>query len=64
MISTHDHEPPHVHCHKAGTTVLIDIETGNIRKNCGMNKKQVRNAVALVHDNKAKLLQEWRKVLP
>ena len=64
MIRTHDHEPPHVHCFKAGGEVLIDIETGHIRGVDGMNRSDVSKAIALVEENRALLLREWRKMFP
>lgn len=64
MIRTDDHEPPHVHCIKAGGEVLIDIESGDIRDVDGLKQSDVRKALTLVADNRAFLLQEWRKVFP
>lgn len=64
MINTADHEPPLVHCIKSDAAVLIDIETGHIRDNLGMKRNDVRNAIALVIENQARLLQEWRRVFP
>lgn len=64
MINTHDHEPPHVHCVKAGAEVLINIETSSVRRSKGMATHEIRKAVQLVEDNADRLMAEWRKVFP
>lgn len=61
MIRTHDHEPPHVHCIKAGAEVLIEIENGSIRRNRGMKSSDVRSAIALVMEHQETLRAEWRR---
>lgn len=64
MINTEDHPPAHVHCIKAGASVLIEIESLKVRKNYGMQIHEIRNAVKLVEAHQAMLLVEWRKVFP
>ncbi len=64
MIHTADHHPPHVHCIKAGTAVLIEIETLRVRDNFGMPISEIRNALKIVADNQTHLMLEWRKVFP
>ena len=64
MIHTADHPPPHVHFIKAGTAVLIEIESLKVRDNFGMPLSEIRNAQKIVADNQTRLLLEWRKVFP
>lgn len=66
MIYTNDHEPEHVHAHKAGKEVIIDIVSENtpvsIREIIRMSKKDTRKAVTIAQKHQIYLLEKWREI--
>jgi hypothetical protein len=65
-IRTLDHPPAHVHVHKAGGYVKIelDAESGEPRvgRVVGMGDRDVVRAYRIVKNNQQKLLNAWRKI--
>lgn len=66
MLYTHDHEPEHVHVHKAGKEVVINLSDENtpvsIREVIRMSKKDTRKAVSIAQKYQAYLLEKWREI--
>ena len=60
-----DHQPPHVHVVKAGTTVVIYLGDDNtrpsIRENYDMNTSDIRKALEITAENQDAFLKKWRK---
>jgi hypothetical protein len=42
MIYTNDHQPAHVHVHKAGAEAVIELDPVFLRDVIGMSKKNAR----------------------
>ncbi len=61
FLPPREHGPAHVHVRKAGTEVVITLDPIGIRVVERMRPADVVQAVALVEDNRAHLLKEWRK---
>lgn len=56
-----DHPPAHLHCINGDGIVVIDIETGMVRKRiAGITERDVSRAVGLVEQHRDRLLDEWR----
>lgn len=51
MIYTRDRLPRHVHVFRAGTEVIIDIDTLKVRDVIGIRGKDVRTAWGIVAEN-------------
>ena len=66
MIYTNDYEPEHVHAHKAGKAVIINLGSENtpvsIREVIGIPKKDTRKAVGIVQKHQTYLLEKWGEV--
>lgn len=66
MIYTDDHEPEHVHIHKAGKELIVNLGGEktpiSIREVIGMSKKDTRKAVSIVHNHQDYLLQRWSEI--
>lgn len=65
MIHTDDHKPAHVHVYKGGL-VIINLNNRrtapSVREVRGMSRKEVRDALILVTNNKKVLARRWRKI--
>jgi len=61
FLPPREHGPAHVHVCKAGTEVIITLDPIGVRVVERMRPADVVQAVALVEDNRAHLLKEWRK---
>ena len=65
LLPPREHGPAHVHVHKAGGLVVIDLPTEGrgvrIRTVSRMRVPDVIGAVRLVEANGAMLLGEWRR---
>lgn len=61
-IYTDDHAPAHCHIHKAGTEIIISLNPVTIRQNKGMSRRNARDAVTLVEDHQAFLLEAWKTI--
>jgi Domain of unknown function (DUF4160) len=65
LLPPREHGPAHVHVHKAGGLVVIDLPTEGrgvrIRTVSRMRVPDVIGAVRLVEANAALLLGEWRR---
>jgi hypothetical protein len=65
LLPPREHEPAHVHVHKAGGLVVIDLPTEGrsvrIRTMTRMRIPDVIAAVRLVEANAAMLLRQWRR---
>ncbi len=64
LIYTRDHLPRHVHVFRAGTEVVINIDTLAIRDVLGMRAKNVRKALEIVAANQEFLQSEWQRIEP
>jgi hypothetical protein len=64
LLPPREHEPAHVHVHKAGALVVMDLPHGNrplrIRKVSRMRDPDVVAAVRLVESMVEELLQHWK----
>ncbi|HSU17816.1 DUF4160 domain-containing protein [Longimicrobium sp.] len=54
-----EHDPPHVHVAYSGAYVIVNIGSGNVRKNCGMKRPDMLRAVRLVQTHQDQLLASW-----
>lgn len=63
-IFLNDHEPPHVHVYKGGTSVRIELETGEAEVAPGrrMTKHDVAIARQIVGARYRMLLDFWRQL--
>lgn len=63
MIYTRDHPPPHVHVRRQGIEAVIEInDEPDVRKNEGLNRRDLAIAIQLVEQNHEDLLLEWRRI--
>ncbi|MBM3236455.1 DUF4160 domain-containing protein [Candidatus Poribacteria bacterium] len=66
MVYTNDHEPEHVHAHKAGKEVVInlgsEVSPVSIREVIGLSKKDTRKAVRIAQKHQDYLLGRWREI--
>lgn len=60
-----EHGPPHVHVHKSGTHVVLELGNAStpVRpwRISGMSVRDVVKAVRIAQANKERLLREWEK---
>ena len=65
LLPPREHGPPHVHVHKAGSVVVIDLpdkdQSLGIRRIRQMRDVAVVAAFRLVEANVEMLLEQWRK---
>jgi Domain of unknown function (DUF4160) len=61
-IWPNDHTPSHVHAYNSDGLCVIEIESGHVRRVCGMRFPDVVAAAVIVHLNQAKLLVAWRRI--
>jgi hypothetical protein len=59
-----DHEPPHVHVSYAGKRIVVEVESGYVRRIQGMSVPDIRTAQKLVQLHRDELLAAWRKWHP
>lgn len=63
MIYTRDHEPMHVHIEYQGNQAIIEFEPiVRIRSNYGLNRRELRQALAIVVENLEFLTEKWREI--
>lgn len=63
MIFTGDHKPMHVHVYCQGRKAVIEFEANiRIRKNQGLNRREMKQAVSIVTNRRAYLIQKWREI--
>ena len=66
VIYTNEHPPPHVHAFNADGEAIINLGDEDtlplLRAITGMKKKDVRKAFAIIFNNRAFLLEEWRRI--
>ncbi len=63
IIYVNDHPPAHVHIQHQGNWAIIEFENRVfVRKNQGLNRREIAIAEILVEDNPEFLLSEWRKI--
>lgn len=63
LLPPREHGPAHVHVHRAGGTVVVELPTMALRDIRGdISDADVRKAVRLVEENEPTLLAEWRKI--
>jgi len=58
-IWPNDHRPPHVHVWKGGEVALINLSPVSVRDRRTMKRRNLRNAVVLVHRHAELLLSKW-----
>jgi hypothetical protein len=62
-INTEDHEPMHVHVWYQGRQVLINFEAEvSIRRNYGLNRNELRQALIIVEEHQSFLQTKWREI--
>ena len=64
MIFSDDHAPSHVHCYKAGTELVVNLEPISIRDRKGMSPANERRALTLIAEHHAELLAAWNRNHP
>lgn len=63
MIYTKDHEPMHVHVWYQGNMAIIEFEDEiSIRENVGLSRRQLKQAIEIVVENRELLIDEWEKI--
>ncbi|MCW5851959.1 MAG: DUF4160 domain-containing protein [Anaerolineae bacterium] len=66
MIYPNDHYPAHIHVHKAGTMVVLNLGDDNsppaIREVIGMSRRDVRRALSIAERITGLLLGRWREL--
>jgi hypothetical protein len=63
MIYTRDHEPMHVHVEYQGRKAVIEFEPEvRLRNNLGLNRNELRGALAVVNENRSLLIEKWREI--
>ena len=63
-IYSRDHKPPHVHCWKQRSELVVNLEPICIRENNRMSPADARIALAIVAEHQSFLLDEWRRIHP
>jgi hypothetical protein len=62
IIDTNDHNPPHVHCYKAGASAKIRIKDGKIMaENKRFTRKSLERLSNFVFKNQVLLLEKWEE---
>lgn len=64
MIYVNDHPPMHVHVHNSGQEVVINLVDGTVRKDRGMNTKDIHKAQEIVASHQDFLVNEWKRIKP
>ncbi len=66
MIPVDDHLPPHVHVTKAGNELVVNLgderTKSSVRKNRGMSKSELAQALRIINNNQGMLLAGWRRI--
>jgi hypothetical protein len=57
-----DHEPPHVHVHKAGNECRVGLDPVVVLHNYGFNPRDLRRIVEITNDQRALLLKSWHEI--
>jgi hypothetical protein len=58
---SNDHAPAHVHCVNGDGIVVVNIESGTIRKRIGgISDRDVFRALDLVAEHRDRLLHAWK----
>lgn len=63
-IYSDDHAPAHVHCLKAGTELVVNLDALAIRENNGMSRGDRNQALSIIAANQPLLLAEWNRIHP
>ena len=64
VIFPDDHDPPHVHVFHGGETCKIYLAGPRVaeKPRCSLSVANLRKALRLVRDNRARLLDEWENL--
>ncbi len=63
MIYTKDHAPMHVHVKHQGNVAIIEFEDEvTLRNNYGFNRRQLKQALLIVTENRQMLIERWREI--
>lgn len=62
-INIHDHEPMHVHVWYQGREAVINFEkTIAVRKNYGLARNELRQALEIIKKHQSFLQDKWREI--
>ncbi len=62
-INIHDHAPAHIHVWHQGQQVLINFEdVVSIRRNYGLSRNELRQALVIVREYQSFLQTKWREI--
>lgn len=61
VIYTHDHDPPHVHVHKAGTEARVLLDPLQLWDS-DMKPNDTKQALEIVSENRDILLERWQEI--
>lgn len=64
MIFVNDHLPEHVHVFSGGKRAKINLNPIEVVDARGFSPHELRRAVAVIVDNRDKLLETWRRIHP
>lgn len=62
MIFLNDHEPPHVHVHKAGNECRVGLDPVVVLHNYGFNRRDLSYIIKITNDSHAQLLKAWHEL--
>ena len=63
-IYSRDHEPPHVHCWKQRSELVVNLEPISVRENNRMSPADARRALSIVAEHQSFLMAEWQRIHP
>lgn len=64
VIYVHDHTPPHVHVFSAGKNAKINLDPVRVVENVQFNRRELRQAVQLIEENRTLLQERWDTINP
>ena len=62
QIWPNDHSPPHVHVIKADGVAVIEIDTLTVRRNEGMDRRNLSRALDIVAGLQELLSAKWKEL--
>lgn len=62
QIWPNDHIPEHVHVYRAEALIIIVLATLEVRAAYDARPPDIRRAVGIVEQNRARFLAEWRRM--
>jgi hypothetical protein len=61
FFSHEPNEPPHVHVDRGEATAKVWLATGDVAKSRGFRAHEIGGIVAMVADNRERLLEAWHE---